>query len=473
MRDSYTGVGLAGRAHGGLTRRDFLRVGGAATLGLWLAGAGRPARAQTASSAPDLGISPGNSPGANRSNLVKALSNSGRSVYFPPGDYRVDNSGSYVIINNFSGTVTMAAGARFVFTDNTRRGLMFQGGTGATFEGLTSAFGTPPQSRVQSQECILFIQTTDTAVRRADVFGSAAAGILFGRCVRPLVDGADIRNTMADGLHFANCQDARANDVVTSNTGDDGLAFLNYTGGTDYSGGLATNVTVNGSQSRGIAVVGQRNVTIRGFAVNGTASSGLYCAYEASFGTRTPSNVQFENGTVRDAGRLPTPRGHKNGITFSNPASVAFSGVRVYSPAQRGVSGAAPGGVVSISGVSVQDVPEAGFNLQGGRYKLDGLTARATGKTGVYVGGADSVSYGVLTAVDAARRDGLRRAFSFEKNRRVVGQRLNVVDRKQRPTGYKVNAAGTRKERLGKVYDRVSRGSVKVENARGLNYAVR
>lgn len=473
MRKLGTAGAFSDRQQGGLSRRDFLRMGGAAVLGLSLVGVGRPAWAQASASAPELGISPGNSPATNRANLVKALSNSGRSVYFPPGDYLVDNSGAYVIVRNFFGAVTMDAGARFVFTDNTRRGLMFQEGAGAAFQGLRSAFTVRPPSRIVPQECIIFERTSDTQVRQADIDGSASAGLLFGQCVRPLVDGANIRNTMADGLHFANCQDARANNVVTSNTGDDGLAFLNYAGGTDYSGGLATNVTVNGSQSRGIAVVGQRNVTVRGFSVNGTASNGLYCAREDSYSTRTPSNVRFEGGTVRDAGRIPVAAGLKNGITFTNPSSLAVSDVRVISPAGRGVSGVAPGGVVTLSNVSVEGVPEGGFDLQYGRYELNGLTARATGKAGIYVARAESVVYGTLTAIDTAKHDRLRRAFSFEKNRRVAGRRLNVVDRKRRPTGYKINAAGTRRERLGAIYDRVSRGSVAMENARGLKYAIR
>jgi hypothetical protein len=45
------------------------------------------------------------------------------------------------------------------------------------------------------------------------------------------------------------------------------LAFLNYAGGPDNSGGRAANITVRNSIGRGIAVVGQRNVTINGFTV--------------------------------------------------------------------------------------------------------------------------------------------------------------------------------------------------------------
>jgi len=449
----------------GLSRGEFLKLGGAAFAGLALVGSAAPALAQTtATPAPDLGISKNNAPAENRANLVKALSGSSASVHFPAGDYLVDNSDSYIVITGFSGTLTMEAGARFVFTDNTKRGLNFLRGSGAVFEGLTSAFRVRPPSRVGSEECIFFSEATDVTVRRADIDGSAAAGLLFGRCIRPSVDGAKIRNTRADGLHFANCQDARANNVLVENSGDDGVAFLNYAGGPDNHGGLATNVTVKGSQSRGIAVVGQRNVTVRGFYVEGTASSGLYCAQEASYNTRTPSNVIFESGAVYYAGRVNATRPNRNGITFSNVASVTFNDITVGAPFARGVSGTAPGGVVSINRVVVRNVPQSGFDMTGGIYRLHNLTAESTGQAGIYVGRSASLTYGTLIARNTATADRLGRAFSFEHNTRVSGSQLFVVDSKRIPTGYKVNAYGTRNQRLGTIYDRVNRRAVKLEN---------
>jgi hypothetical protein len=420
-----------------------------------------------------LGISPTNTPSQNRENLIRALSNSGQSITFPAGDYLVDNSGTYAVISGFAGTLAMETGARFVFTDNTRRGLIFRGGSGATFQGLRSTFTVRPPSRVNAQECLLFVETSDVAVRQAEIDGSAAAGLLFSKCVRPSVNGARIRNTMADGLHFANCQDPRADDVLVENTGDDGLAFLNYASGPAYTGGLATGITVNGSRSRGIAVVGQRGVTVRNFSVNRTASSGLYCAQEDSYDTRVPYGVLFEGGRVENAGRIDEPRGHKNGITYSNIGSVTFNDITVSYPAARGVSGIAPGGVVKMTGVRVRNAPGSGFNLQKGTYKLYDLVAQETGQTGVYVAWSKSVTYGTLTSRNTSKSSSLRRAFSFENNQRVVGSRLNVVDSAPTPTGYKINGYGTGDDRLGGIYDRIQNGEIRLENVSGLSYRLR
>jgi hypothetical protein len=67
---------------------------------------------------------------------------------------------------------------------------------------------------IPSQECIIFHDAADTMVEDADINGSAAAGLIFARCIRPSVNRAMIKNTMADGLHFSNCQDAVARNIT-------------------------------------------------------------------------------------------------------------------------------------------------------------------------------------------------------------------------------------------------------------------
>ena len=457
-----------------LGRREFLKLSGTGLAGVALLGASRTASATTTlTSAPRLGISKDNSPSKNRDNLLKALTNSNREVYFPSGDYYIDNSGSYIVIRNFGGKLVMASDARFVFTDNTTRGLMFEKGSGARLYNLNITFKRLPPSRVGSQECILFTQSTDTDVRNININGSAAAGLLFGRCVRPSVTGASIKNTRADGLHFANCKDARAHDITTNNTGDDGLAFLYYGHDalkTGLTGGLATKINVRGSGARGISIVGQRDVTIRNFTVTGTKGNGLYCAREDSYNTGTPANARFVSGTVRRAGDPNGPGGTNYGICLNNVRSAVFSGVRVVYPGSRGVSGTAGGGVVRLYDVYVYGAPESGFDLHDGRYYLDKLTARNSGRTGVYVADSRLVKYGRLHSVNASRTSTLRRAFSFERNYRVDGDSLVVTDTRTNPTGYTVNASGTQNGGMGVIRDYVSGRKVKVTNQSRLVY---
>jgi hypothetical protein len=402
---------------------------------------------------------------------VKTLAYSSRSVTFPLGDYRIDNSGSTIVLDNFSGTLTMQPGARFVFTDNSQRGLFFKGGSGARFYGLRCTFQVEPPTRVSPNECVTIADATDTLVRDADIDGSAAAGLLFWRCIRPTVEGALIRNTRADGLHFANCLDGKADRITTENTGDDGLAFVNYADGPAHTGGLATNVTVRNSKARGIAVVGQRDVLVREFSVDGTSCPGVYCAYETFWNTRVPANVRFEEGTVKNAGRFPGQVANKFGMEYDKVESVALTNVTFDSPASRGVSGAAPNGTVRLSNVRVQGAPESGFDLRAKTLYLDGLTAEYTGGPGVVVLDSGAVEYGRLTAVNTSRTNTLRRAFWLENNGRVQGRELHVVDNQQAATGYVVAAYGPQQGGLGTVYDDVTSREVEIQNVSGLPVA--
>ena len=191
------------------SRKDFLRVGGAGLVGLALLGVANPSLGQTTGetvSALSLGIKPTNSATTNRVNLVKALAYSKRYIVFPAGDYRIDNWGATLVIRNFGGVVEFGPSARFVFTDNRTKGLVFYGGTWARFYGLSTTFSTLPPARITAKQCLHFIQTTDTLIQDANVNGSAAAGIPFGRSVRPTVRNATISNTRADGLHFSGRQ---------------------------------------------------------------------------------------------------------------------------------------------------------------------------------------------------------------------------------------------------------------------------
>jgi hypothetical protein len=431
---------------------------------------------QPAVSAPDVGISKYNTPAQNRQNLIKALSHSSRNFFFPPGDYLVDNSGPYVVIEGFRGKLSFDPRARLVFTDTTRRGLVFDGGTGAEFYGLRTTFKTLPLSQVRHQECILFESSTDTLVRDANIRGSAAAGLVFTVCTRPRVAHAVVTETMADGLYFANCQDARASDVLTENTGDDGVAFVNYASGPDMSGGLATDVTVRKSRARGITVIGQRDVTIERFKVDRTAASGILSAYDEYFLSRTPSNVRFVDGTVKNAGRQPglseKDPSNRAGVEFGRVGSVEFEDIRVTSPATDGVHGWAPDGIVRLYNIRVEDAPGKGFDLDNAAYYLEDLSAQGVNRAGIVVTNSRLVKYGKLRSINVSKEDALRRAFWFKNNTWLQGKELHVVDNQTTPTGYIVGTYGAQSGTLGVVYDQVTNGKVQMHNTSNLAWGL-
>ncbi|GAB3411625.1 hypothetical protein [Flindersiella endophytica] len=459
-----------------ISRKAFLTLGTMGVAGLAGYGLSRPAPAEAADPvpAPDLGIAPGNSPQTNRVNLIGALGNSsGQAVTFPPGDYRIDNSGSFIVLLNYTGQWTMQAGARLVFTDPTRRGLNFQGGTGAVFSNLVATFTTLPTVRQpDSQEIVIFLETTDTQVNGANINGSAGAGLLFYHCARPRATNIRITNTMADGLHFANCQDGYADEVWTTNTGDDGLAFVNYAGGPAYTGGFASDITVESSKARGITVIGQSDVTIDHFGVNWSAVSGLKVGYESSYNTRVPTNVRFQNGFVYNGGALAGGQsGNTFGIEIDSAGEVFFSNVDVDRPGSRGVSSNASA-TVHLTDVVVTNAPSAGFNLQGGTFLLDLLQATDTDDLGYFVSDATRLQYGTLTARRTSKTATLHRAFDFERNAVVAGTHLYVVDDQATATGWIVGAYGTQSGNLGTIHDQVNSRAVEVQNGSGLTYTL-
>jgi Right handed beta helix region len=463
-----------------LSRRAVLLVGLPATAATTVA-VGDPRIASAATGGPvaatDLGIYPSSDSRANgtanRDALVAALSNSSIQVQFAPGDYPLDNFGTAVRVTNFAGSLKMDTGARFVFTSDTGRGLVFNGGTGARFSGLATLF-TNPASRQDSAECVLFLYTTDTYLENVSITGSAAAGLLFWQCVRPVVINAAIAGTLADGLHFANCQDGRADQVTTSDTGDDGVAFLNYetsNGVTipNNTGGLATNISVTRSAARGISVVGQSGVTIRGATINTTTSHGLYCAYEANWSTRTPTGVVFEQIQVANGG---TPGGPGCGLRVADTGTVRVTNVTVDTPGSHGVfvTGTTHPSDVVLSQVTARSTLGSGFNIQHSTCVLDRATAQNTNGIGLFASYCPLVSWSQLTLNNTARTHPLHRALDVEYNTTVYGGGAAIADTANPALGYIVGAYGASQSGgLGILTATIPYGSLVIQNTSGLS----
>ncbi len=413
--------------------------------------------------APDLGISPDNSAATNRANLVAALAGSAPCVLFPPGDYQVDNQGKTgVVVGGFGGQLVMQPGARLVFTDNTTTGLLFEGGTGARLDGLSTTFATAPTARQDARECVWFHETTDTCLTRVRIDGSAAAGLLFAQCVRPRVVDALITNTMADGLHFANCRDGRADHVTTVNTADDGVAFVNYADRPDATGGLATNLSVTQSRSRGVAVVGQSGVTIRDVTVDGTAGHGLYCGYEEGWNTRVPTDVRFERARVSTAGSAASC-----GVRVNLAGTVTVTAVTVDGPGVHGVF--VTDSQVQLIELAVRNAPGSGYNLQRSTCLLDRVSAQNTNGIGLFASGCDRLSYGTLTLRDTALTHTTHRVLDVEGGGYVVGGTLWISGTQQPANGYVVGAYGKDQHgSLGTIVAALSGRDIVLDNPYGL-----
>lgn len=430
------------------------------------------AQSPAAVSVLDYGADPnGVAPVATTAAFATAFANNPNGkIIVPPGYYLIRNSSGALLVYEFSGELEFQGGARLVFTDNTRGGLWFIGGRGARITGLRATYQTRPERRNSPEEQIKFSSTVDTILNDTFVTYSPAAGILFYDSLRPKVTNATIQDSLADGLHFANCQDSQAFNITTLNTGDDGLAFVNYAAYPDRTGGLASNITVRNSGSRGIAVVGQSDVVIAGFLVDGTSSSGLLCAQDTSYATRIPGGVRFSAGIVKNAGAALNPVGNNYGIEYFNQSSCGFSDIEVINPAGRGVAGMAPDGSITINNVTVRQnrLGDAFSFFRTASVVVNATTADSSPGYGFFFGQSNSVVAKGLTAVNSSQLSNLRRAIWFENNGSVLASDLTIVDAQSKPTGYIVGgyqAGGTTQSGLlNGITAKIANGALVVQN---------
>ena len=371
------------------------------------------------------------------------------TLLVPPGTYLLDNSAGPVMVRDFSGELRFSSGARLQFTANTHGGLWFLGGTRARIYGLRAGYLSPPPVRVGSEEAIKFDGATDTLLTDVNIENSPAAGVLFFNSIRPRVRNALIQNTRADGLHFANCQDAEVLNLTTSGTGDDGLAFVNYLSSPDRTGGLAKNITVRNSAARGITVVGQSLVSISGFLVENTSSSGVLCGQDPFWQTRIPTGVRFSDGQIKAAGRLQPAVGNTFGIEVHN-GSCAFSEIEVSGSADRGVSAFGPDRTLTLQGVRVKSNQSGdGFNIQVNQADLSNARAEDSPGYGFFFGNCSSVSASRLTTLNVSRNNPLHRAIWFENVREIKATDLDIEDSQSPPTGYVLGAYSSTLDPVG------------------------
>lgn len=283
-------------------------------------------------------------------------------IVVPAGSYAIDNSNGPLTITGFNGRLRFQGTAQLVFTNNLNGGLLFEGGMGAVISGLRATYAEAPKIRNSPNEEIKFSRTINTVLTDAVVQNSPAAGILFYGSVNPMVTGATVLDSKADGLNFSNCQNARVVNLRTQNTGDDGLAFVNYARYPDLVGGSAHNITIVDSKARGIAIAGQSAVTVDGFEIHNTASSGVLVAQDTANGTRIPANVRAENGSVYNAGILEPMVGNQYGIEFNASVSATFPNIKVFGSQSNGLSGTSPEGVVTVRNVVI-DSPRTGLGF--------------------------------------------------------------------------------------------------------------
>jgi hypothetical protein len=349
-------------------------------------------------------------------------------IVVPSGTYLIDNSAGPLTITNFSGHFAFQGGAQLVFTDNSHGGLLFVGGSGASIAGLRATYSTAPAVRNSPNEELKFSGTTNLVLIDTVVQNSPAAGILFQNSINPTVTNATVLDSLADGLNFSNCQNARVTNLRTQNTGDDGLAFVSYTQEPNLAGGLAQSITITNSKARGIAIAGQSDVTVNGFQIHNTSSSGVLVAQDTANHTRVPANVLVENGSIYNAGTLAPLVGNQYGIEFNAQESATFTNIGVFGSGDNGLSGTTPKGRVTVNNVTVNS-PLRGLGFlffETQSLEVFNSAANDTPSYGFLTLRSNQVIVKGLAVTNAGATDPLKRAVWFEDAQTISASSINI-----------------------------------------------
>ena len=245
----------------------------------------------------------------------------------------------------------------------------------AATEGLR--YGTLEQHK-------LVVTGDRDTLKNVSVTGSAAGGIFAYGASNFTFDHATVRYTRADGIHMTGgSHDGTVINPSTAWTEDDGVVVVSYAGEPISQNIVVTNPVVNGSDGRGVAVVGGNNVTFSNIHVWKTWAAAVYVAAEgAPWYTQSVSNVTIKGGSLVDTAV---------GTDIVQGAILVYSG-----------SSAATISTVTISDLAITDTPQwaqrsTGIILDPGAGRISGVVLKNIALTDsalpVFATNAPSSSY--------------------------------------------------------------------------------
>lgn len=298
--------------------------------------------------------------------------------------------GSYEIVNPLkiigkTGTIRFAPNFEAKFLDNNKSGIVFSKCNDLKIIGGMFSYKQRPTGRIKHGGVLEFASCSKVLVKDGVFFKSPGTGMIFTTCNDASVFNVAIWDTWADGLHFANCNNSIVMDYQATNTGDDGLAFVNYSAHPDASGGYAKGVTINGSSARGIAIIGQSNVTVDDFKIYNTSSSGFKIGLESFYKTRMPSNITVKNGIVVNAGNWCEAKANGHGFYVENAeGDISVENLEVKTPRIHGVAVANFNGNLKLKTVAIEDVPSSGMTIAANNVDIKNAELKDIGTSPVY-----------------------------------------------------------------------------------------
>lgn len=372
--------------------------------------------------------------------VLLALAGTDRTMTFPPGIYAFDNRLLHQI-NDYTGTLQFAAGARLLCLDPGRTGLYFYQGS-PRIEGLVLTAATPRRGRELNAPMLYLNSCQRPVLVNVRVEGGAGAGIVLHQSSNATLTGIRVRDVLADGVDLFNCSGFTLSDVATEQTGDDGVAILDYRDGPRITGGTLRDIHVRTSDTRGITLVGPSGVTLDGFSIEDTRGSGLLIGEDASNGLRVPDRCTVANGIIRRAGHRQvagTYSGNRYGIEVARSDRIDLCDIRVIDSATRGLSATSdrPDALLTTMRISVETAGGEGIHVRDQTaWVFEAITASDTNGAGIYAGRIARLTGGARTAIRAARSGAPNRAIWDEDNGVQSIATNTIIDDQPRPTGF-------------------------------------
>lgn len=235
-----------------------------------------------------------------------------------------------------------------IFTDNTKGGFNFDGGSNIRIEGMQLDYvSRPTGARVGTDQHAIKFQdiTGDLDLIGVKALSSPNMGIVAVNCASALVKNCRAYNTLADGIHMKDTP-CTIIDPQTNLTGDDGVATPRTVAGGLTSMKVAIlGARVTNAGARGIAVNGATDVMLSDYIVNNTSQHGITVARDETSSLATPQRVFIGKGRIDNAGQYtytattPTKGGHGVYLIGGDDSNeITIDGPSIYNANGHGIS---------------------------------------------------------------------------------------------------------------------------------------
>ena len=430
------------------------------------------------------------------------------TFYFPTGTYVLHNpeiNRPGLKLEGFSGTIRMAADARFACDNATAHAgqcIWVTDSRGASFENLSitylDAAALPLPRRVAASNALLVENSRDLRFSNTTVFAATGSGIWNSNDIGIVFDGHTvIRNTSADGIHFENVGQGSISNLATTNTGDDALAVTNIQQDGPNCGFKANRVTIENSRARGIATAGACDASFTGIEIDGTANTAIAVTQDREIHSRRSSNVLVSGATVRRAGRLHREAGTDNCVEvasstqvviqqvncqdsagdgvmiYGHADNVTVQDVRVISSGNNGFQTAENASNVNFLRDHAQDSGQNGFDIEvSDRVDLEDCTTEDSSSYGFYHSRSSAITEKDLTASNAAKHDPNHRAWWAENLTGFISvDGLAVADAQDICTGFTIgDYANSGAVTLKRIEFRLSHGTYSMQPGPSSHY---